>query len=202
MATQAEKRITFGLQDAFRLGYHNVRRRFGREVLVLAAIALGITFFSTLSFMDSFYRIYTQAEGGSLQVESYQYWLVLVSLGVCVVSITNATIISVYERYREIGTMKCIGALDQHILKLFLVESFIVALLGGMVGYVLGFVASVVSVMFSVGVGVVFKAPFPVYATLFLQTVSLSLVLSMVATVYPAYRAAKLNPVEALRYEI
>ena len=133
MATQAEKRITFGLQDAFRLGYHNVRRRFGREVLVLAAIALGITFFSTLSFMDSFYRIYTQAEGGSLQVESYQYWLVLVSLGVCVVSITNATIISVYERYREIGTMKCIGALDQHILKLFLVESFIVALLGGMV---------------------------------------------------------------------
>lgn len=202
MATPTEKRITFGLQDAFRLGYHNVRRRFSREVLVLAAIALGITFFSTLSFMDSFYRIYTQTEGGSLQVESYQYWLVLVSLGVCVVSITNATIISVYERYREIGTMKCIGALDQHILKLFLVESFIVALIGGVLGYVLGFVASIASVMFSVGVGVIFKASFSVYVTLFLQTISLSLVLSMVATVYPAYRAAKLNPVEALRYEI
>lgn len=195
-------RISFSLTDAFRLSYHNVRRRFSREVLIMASITLGIAFFSTLSLTDAFFKAYTQTQGGTLQVESYQYWLVFVSLAVCIVSITNSTIIAVYERYREIGTMKCIGALDQHVLELFIAESILLSLAGGALGFVLGLIASTLSVGFTVGFSIVTRISPVVLLSLLGETMGLSLLLSTLATIYQAYRAAKLNPVEALRYEV
>ena len=133
-------RISFSFSDAFWLGYDNIKRRFNRSVLLIATITLGTAFFSTIYLTDAFFKVLIQTEEKILQVENYQYWLVFVSLAVCVVSITNSMLISVYERYREIGTMKCLGALDRHILKLFLVESVIIALIGGTLGYLLGLV--------------------------------------------------------------
>ena len=202
MESQGARRISFSLADAFRLGYDNIKRRFNRSVLIVGAIALGIAFFSTLYLMDAFFKVYTQTEGGSLQVESYQYWLVVVSFTVSIVSITNSMLIAVYERYREIGTMKCLGALDQHILKLFLVESIILALIGGVSGFAVGLVGAIVACGFMIGFKFLLQVPISVFLYLLFGAISLSLILSTAATIYPAYRAAKLNPVEALRHEI
>jgi ABC-type antimicrobial peptide transport system permease subunit len=195
-------RTRFSLADAFRLGYDNIKRRFNRTALIMASITLGIAFFSTLSLMDVFFKAYAQTEGGSLQVETYQYWFVFVSLAVCVVSIANSMLIAVYERYKEIGTMKCLGALDQHILKLFLVESSILGIIGGVLGFAIGLVASIISSWFTIELNILTEVfPYAIFS-LSVETVALSVILSVVATLYPAYRAAKLNPVEALRYEI
>ncbi len=62
-----------------------------------------------------------------------------------VVGITNAMLISVQERVKEIGTMKCLGAMNRHIILLFLVEALLQGLVGGLIGYVVGVVAALIT---------------------------------------------------------
>jgi predicted lysophospholipase L1 biosynthesis ABC-type transport system permease subunit len=195
-------RVQFGIEDAIRLGFDYIKRRFNRASLNIASIALGIAFLSTLLVTDSLYRAYALAGGERLGVETYQYWLMFVALIVSVVGITNAMLIAVYERYGEIGTMKCLGAMDRHILLLFLVESGIQGFVGGIVGFILGIIGAILSTSFSIGFIILFEVPIIEFISQFMGAVLLSVILSGIATLYPAYRASKLHPVEALSYEL
>jgi len=78
--------------------------------------------------------------GKGIAIAPQQWWLISLSLTVAVVGITNAMLMSVAERYREIGTMKCLGALDSFIIRLFLLESVFQGTSGTIVGVVVGFV--------------------------------------------------------------
>jgi predicted lysophospholipase L1 biosynthesis ABC-type transport system permease subunit len=204
IVTNAEQdtRVQFGLLDAARLGYEYIIRRFNRASINIVSIALGIAFLSTLLMSDSLYRAYALAGGEKLGVETYQYWLMFVAIIVSVVGITNAMLITVFERYREIGTMKCLGAMDRHILLLFLVESIIQGFTGGVAGYILGLIGAILSTGFTIGFTAILMVPIMEIITLLLGSIGLSMVLCGVATLYPAYRAARLHPVEALNYEL
>jgi len=197
-----ERRVSFTLSDAFGLGYGYIKHRMDRAAINIASIALAISFLSTLMLTDAFSRAYARAGGARLSVETYQYWLVFVALAVSVVGITNAMLIAVHERYREIGTMKCLGALDRHVLLLFLVESFIEGITGGIAGFFVGLGAALLSAGFTTGFDIVLRVPATELLGLFAGSITLSLFLSVAATLYPAYRAARLTPVEALRYEL
>lgn len=202
MSEEAARRIHFTLMDAVRLGRGYIRRRLDRSLINIASIALGLSFYATMVISDLLYSTSARLGGGQVAVESYQYWLVAVSLVVSIVGITNAMLIAVYERYREIGTMKCLGALDRHIMLLFLVESFYQGLVGGLIGFSLGLASAIFITGFAAGFDIVLFAPKLRLLTIFFGSVSLATALSMVATLYPAWRASKLNPVEALRYEL
>jgi putative ABC transport system permease protein len=202
MNREAPGRVHFTLMDAIRLGRGYIRRRLDRSLINIASIALGLSFYTTMVISDLLYSTSAKLGGGQVAVESYQYWLVAVSLVVSIVGITNAMLIAVYERYREIGTMKCLGALDRHIVLLFLVESFYQGLVGGLVGFSVGMASAIVITGFSAGFDIVLYTSRISLLTIFVGSVSLAMTLSMVATLYPAWRASKLNPVEALRYEL
>jgi len=200
--SEEKRMVYFSIRDAYRLGVGYIRRRFQRTAINVASIALANSFLTSLIFTDLFYATYNEFQGGSIGVDTYQYWLVAVALIVSVVGITNAMLISVYERYREIGTMKCIGALDQHILMLFLIESIIQGATGGILGYILGVIAAILSAGFTTGFDIIFKVPVASMLTYLVGTTLLSVLLSIIASIYPARKASKLPPVEALSYEL
>ena len=202
MSGDEGRRVHFTFKDALKLGYEHIIRRLDRATINIASIALGIAFLSTLLMTDALYRAHALAGGARMSVETYQYWLMFVALVVSVVGITNAMLIAVYERYREIGTMKCLGAMDRHILLLFLVESFIQGVVGGVTGFVVGILGALLSTGFNIGFDVILKVPPAELLGMLAGSTLLSMILSIGATTYPAFRAAKLNPVEALSYEL
>ena len=108
-----DKQVHFGYVEALRLGNIQLLRRLDRSALNIASIALGLSFYTSLLLTDTLYRTYESLGGASVSVEATYYWLVAIALVVSVVGITNAMLISVQERVKEIGTMKCLGALDR-----------------------------------------------------------------------------------------
>jgi ABC-type antimicrobial peptide transport system permease subunit len=110
-------------------------------------------------------------------------------------------LMSVTERYKEIGTIKCLGATDGAVLKIFLIEALLLGLLGGIVGAIAGWVITLV-IYFTQGMNIFFEGALLSYARIIGMAVGISALISLAAAAYPAYYAAKLKPAEALRYEV
>jgi putative ABC transport system permease protein len=126
--------------------------------------------------------------------------LVVSSLG-----IVNTMVMSILERTREIGIMKAIGGSDGDIRRIFLIEAAAIGLLGGMAGVVLGWVVGR-GINFGANVvirnqggtpGNLFSLPFWLIG----GAIGFSIVVSLIAGSYPASRAAKLDPIQALRHD-
>ncbi len=116
-----------------------------------------------------------------------------ISLLVGGIGIANAMFTSVFERTREIGILKSIGANDAHILQLFLLESGLIGLIGGIVGVMLGFATGLLLSVFGV--------PTIITPELVIFSIAFSFAVGMVSGYFPAKNAAALQPIEALRYE-
>lgn len=117
-----------------------------------------------------------------------------VSLFVGGMGIMNIMSTSVVERTREIGVRKALGASRGDILVQFLFEATLISLLGGILGLLLGAVAGYV---FAVVTGLPLTPSWPAV----MVALTVSIVVGVVSGYYPAFRAASLRPVEALRYE-
>jgi putative ABC transport system permease protein len=121
-----------------------------------------------------------------------------VSLLVGAVGIANTMFTSVLEKTREIGTMKAIGAKNRDIMMIFLFNSAMVGLVGGILGVILGtFVSSGLQAM----MGSEMTGSGGVSISLMIEGLLLAILIGVISGVVPAYRASKLKPVDALRYE-
>jgi len=130
-------------------------------------------------------------------------WVITISLLVTVIGVSNALLMSVTERFREIGTMKCLGALSSFIRRLFLIESALIGLSGSLLGGLLGFLVAALLYMLTFGPGLVLSALNPLQM-LGLYGISLlcGMVLSVAAAIYPAQFASRMVPASALRSNI
>ena len=118
-----------------------------------------------------------------------------VSLLVGAIGIMNMMLVSVAERTREIGIRKAIGAREQNIIIQFLSESIMISFIGSMIGLVMGVGLSQGVGRFILGYNVPFSA-WPV-----VLSISVAVIVGLASGVMPAIKAAKLNPIDSLRYE-
>ncbi len=124
--------------------------------------------------------------------------LAAISLIVGGVGIMNIMLVSVLERTFEIGLRKALGAKRQQILKQFLTEAIITGL-GGISGIIIGVVISLLISVGAASLGFVWPFAVPLYGIIL--AVGFSTICGLVFGIYPARRAANLDPIEALRYE-
>jgi len=140
--------------------------------------------------MSSIFSILTFVVGG----------IASISLIVAGVGIANTMFISVMERTREIGVMKAIGATNYNVMEIFLVESSLLGFFGGAIGCVIGYTLSRIINVVAVGMlPVTFEATVTIEMIIF--SLLFSVIVGVVSGLWPARRAAKLQPVDALRYE-
>ena len=118
-----------------------------------------------------------------------------VSLLVGGIGIMNIMLVSVTERTREIGIRKAVGAKRRHILTQFLIEAMVLSLIGGLVGIVIGVSGTVIASQTMEDLRTHISLATIAWATGF------SIVVGLFFGIYPAVRASRLHPIEALRYE-
>jgi len=133
---------------------------------------------------------------------SQTLWMLGIALMISFVGIVNAMLISVTERFREIGTMKCLGGLDSFIVKLYLIESLFQGMVGTGIGMVLGVVLAYVEGLGRFGPEAWTLLPPLTLLRLLAITFGCGVVLTVAGALYPAWRAAKMAPVDAMRSEV
>jgi putative ABC transport system permease protein len=128
-----------------------------------------------------------------------------ISLLVAALGITNTMMMSIMERTREIGIMKVIGASNSDVTRIFLMEALSIGLLGGVGGVTLGYVVSkivdMIAGMYMSGQGATLQSITVVPLWLVLFAIGFAMLVGLVSGVYPAGKAARLSPVEALRHD-
>ena len=122
-----------------------------------------------------------------------------ISLVVALIMILVVLYMSVTERTREIGVLKSIGARKKDIKLIFSTESLLIGLLSGVVGIILSLILG--GILSAVLTAVLGFAPIRMMWYFFAEALLISIVISVIAGVYPASKAAKLDPVESLRHE-
>ena len=201
------------------IAYKSIRVRFFRSMITTLSLVLAIAFLCYVQtgnqIADAVFQtgdeqvLRTLARAGydiepgttSIGGSAKQRWIIVLSLLVCVVGIVNAQLMAVTERFREIGTMKCLGALNHFILRLFMLEAFMQGLAGSCAGAFLGASFAFVSALFLFGSIVFSSLPLIHLGFTILIATGTGCFLSLVGVTYPAIKAATMEPVEAMRVE-
>ena len=211
--------VVLPFKKSVEIAYKSIHVRFFRSLITVLSLVLAVSFLcfvrvsndaanGMLSTRDSDMRQMLIRAGYDLMPEDIsvgsspkQRWIIILSLLVCVVGIVNAQLMAVTERFREIGTMKCLGALDRFVLRLFLLEAAMQGLVGAAAGSLMGALFALLNSVLSFGGASMGNLDWGDVLTSVIFSTGIGCLLSLVGVLYPAILASKMQPVEAMRVE-
>lgn len=132
-------------------------------------------------------------------IDTASWAISLLAIFIGAVGVVNTMIMSVYERTREIGVLKAVGWKDRRILGMILGESIVLTLIAFVVGTLIAVVGVEILLTVVPSVGGIIKPSFA--PDIFLRAFVVAFLVGVLGGLYPAYRASRLSPTEALRYE-
>jgi len=206
-------------RKSIQMAYQSIRVRFFRSMVTTMSLVLAVSFLTfTQVGNDIAQGLLTSGSSEHLQVltkagfdispgdatissSAKQRWIVFLSLLVCIVGIINAQLMSVTERFREIGTLKCLGALDRFIVRIFMLEATMQGLVGALAGALLGGIAALLTALIRFGFSLLPYVPWLQISTTMFFTLCIGTFLSLLGVFYPAIVAARMRPVDAMRVE-
>ena len=127
--------------------------------------------------------------------------ITIIGLMVAALGVTNTVMMSIRERIREIGVLKAIGANDKQILQIFLNEILILGIMGGILGDITGYFGSYFLRNMIKRFGVMFDVPIRLYPQVLVLGFIIAVSVAVLSAFYPVYRAIRIRPIEALKYE-
>jgi len=215
-ANKIGRQIVLPFSKALEISFRGIKVRLWRSVITMGGIILASAFLVYVLTSGTIascvaeqktpqaIRLLQQMGIDPSAMEEFRAtnaWLASMSMLVCLVGIGVSMLMSVSERFREIGTMKCLGALDSFIVKIFLLESIFLGLFGSLMGATVGVLFSVVSAKMHFGEVIAGQWPVGTTVKWALFTVGLSSALAVLAAIYPAYQAARMPPAAAMRVQ-
>jgi len=130
-------------------------------------------------------------------------WIMCIAVLVTIISISNALLMSVTERFKEIGTMKCLGALSSFIRRVFFVESAVVGMVGSISGAIFGLAFALILYCLTFGwVLVLSSMPWLAITISLIACITGGVTAAIIAAIYPANFASRMVPATALRTNI
>ncbi|MFC1886848.1 ABC transporter permease [Thermodesulfobacteriota bacterium] len=216
---RVERLVVLPFFKSVEIAFKSIQARFFRSLITTLSLLLAVSFLSFVqvstdvangllstknpALRQTLIRSGYDIGSEDMRIESSpkQRWLVILSLLVCVVGIVNAQLMAVTERFREIGTMKCLGALNRFILRLFLLEAGMQGLAGAFAGAFAGALFSLFNAGFRYGLAALTSILWEdVFTSIGIATLT-GCGLSLLGVLYPALLAARMQPVEAMRVE-
>ncbi|MBC2703836.1 FtsX-like permease family protein [Desulfobacula sp.] len=212
-----KKQVVLPFLKSVEIAVKSIKSRFFRSLITTISLILAISFYSYIKtnsyiisgivFSENKIAIQTLSQGGyEIPATGEQYnttpkerWILFLSLLVCVVGIVNTQLMAVADRFREIGTMKCLGALDRFILKLFLIEAFLQGFIGAAIGALTGAGIALCGSLIKFGTLAITYVSFNGIFISIASSILLGCFLSLLGVLYPALLAARMQPIEAMR---
>ncbi len=194
-----QRQIHLPFSKAWEISLKSIRIRLLRSVITAAGVCLGIAFYSSVKTSGLFPMSGDPHDPAVIAAGHRQEWLAIMALLVCAVGITNSMLMAVTERFREIGTMKCLGALNRFIVTLFFIEAGLMGLVASVLGWFSGWF--IVCVVHLVTEGPHVFTAHVLSASLKQAVISttIGVVITLLAAIPPAVNAARMPPAVALR---
>lgn len=200
-----KKTTSYSLLSISNISIHNLLNRKMRSFILIFGIALSITLLANILLLFKIQE-FSPEETDIILLKEYQYWLSLISLLIGFISVGNSVMLSIFERLFEIGTLRTSGCSSFQIIYLFAFELFIISIIGGFVGSILGFFAifllSLPDTTINNVLDIFSRNFFDIYPIILLTLIFLSLIITLLSSIPALFKGSRYKIVETLSFQI